>query len=90
MSEFGDHNAPVTDVEFHPHEFLLASGSADGTVKFWDLETFSLVSSSAPDVPSVRSVSFNCTIVIYRFKLSTRFFMYIHKYVYVCLYGRLA
>lgn len=54
LSEFSDHTGPVTDVEFHPHEFLLASGSLDRTVKFWDLETFSLVSSSLPDVPPVR------------------------------------
>ncbi|KMQ92602.1 katanin p80 wd40-containing subunit b1 [Lasius niger] len=37
---------PATTVEFHPHEFLLASGSADRTVHFWDLETFDLVSST--------------------------------------------
>jgi hypothetical protein len=34
---------PIYDVEFHPHEFLLAGGSHDRTVKFWDLEKFSLI-----------------------------------------------
>lgn len=55
LTEFS-HHGPVTDVEFHPHEFLLASGSMDRTVKFWELETFSLISSSIPDVPPVRLV----------------------------------
>ena len=27
MTEFADHGGPVHDVEFHPHEFLLASAS---------------------------------------------------------------
>jgi WD40 repeat protein len=31
---------PVYDVEFHPHEFLLAGGSHDRSVHFWDLEKF--------------------------------------------------
>ncbi len=56
LTEFSDHRGPVTDVEFHPHEFLLASGSLDRTVKFWELETFSLISSSVPDTPPVRLV----------------------------------
>jgi len=29
LSEFRDHNAPVTVVKFHPNEFFLASGSMD-------------------------------------------------------------
>lgn len=29
LKEFTDHMNSVTCVEFHPHEFLLASGSAD-------------------------------------------------------------
>lgn len=29
---------------------LKLSGSADGTVKFWDLETFELIGSSRPEV----------------------------------------
>ena len=49
MTEFHDHKGPVTVVEFHPHEFLLASASVDRTVNFWDLETFKLVSKSEKD-----------------------------------------
>lgn len=59
LTEFGDHRGPVTAVEFHPHEFLLASGSLDRTVKFWELETFSQISSSHADVPPVRCIAFH-------------------------------
>ena len=54
MSEFSDHGGPVHDVEFHPHEFLLASASQDRTVSFWDLETFGKLSSSEKDTGPVR------------------------------------
>ena len=54
MSEFSDHGGPVHDVEFHPHEFLLASASQDRTVSFWDLESFSKLSSSEKDTGPVR------------------------------------
>jgi len=54
MSELCDHAGPVHDVEFHPHEFLLASASKDRTVKFWDLETFQLVSTADKDSGPVR------------------------------------
>ena len=37
------HAGSITDVEFHPHEFLLASGSDDRSICFWDLETMSLI-----------------------------------------------
>ena len=54
MSEFSEHGGPVHDVEFHPHEFLLASASQDRTVTFWDLESFTKVSSSEKDTGPVR------------------------------------
>jgi len=54
MTEFSKHSASITDVEFHPHEFLLASSSCDRTVKFWDLETFELVSETLPSSSSAR------------------------------------
>jgi len=57
LTEFGDHRGPVTDVEFHPHEFVLASGSLDRTVKFWELESFSQISSSLADAPPVKYVN---------------------------------
>ena len=54
MSEFSDHGGPVHDVEFHPHEFLLASASQDRTVTFWDLESFNKIASSERDTGPVR------------------------------------
>jgi katanin p80 WD40 repeat-containing subunit B1 len=54
LSELREHTAPVTEVEFHPHEFLLASGAADRRVLFWDLENFSLVSNSEPETNGIR------------------------------------
>ena len=54
MTELAEHGGPVHDVEFHPHEFLLASASNDRTVNFWDLEQFKLVSTSERDSGPVR------------------------------------
>ena len=64
MTEFDDHSGPVNDVEFHPHEFLLASASNDRYVNFWDLEQFKLVSSSERDSGPVRWVSKICYLSI--------------------------
>ncbi|XP_071450039.1 katanin p80 WD40 repeat-containing subunit B1 isoform X2 [Hetaerina americana] len=53
---------PVTCVEFHPHEFLLASGTTHRVVRFWDLENLSLVSTSEQDTSHfapVRCLSFS-------------------------------
>lgn len=54
MTEFQEHSGPIMDVEFHPHEFLLASASKDRTVNFWDLESFALVSTTEKDSGPVR------------------------------------
>ena len=54
LQDFKQHSGPVNTVEFHPNEFLLASGSSDRTVKFWDLETFQPVSSSDGESSAVR------------------------------------
>lgn len=54
LAELTDHEAAVLTVEFHPHEFLLASGSMDRKVRFWDLENFQPVSNSKQDVGPVR------------------------------------
>ncbi|CAB0032846.1 unnamed protein product [Trichogramma brassicae] len=60
LREFSNHTGPATCVEFHPHEFLLASGGADRVVHFWDLESFQLVSSTdqANSAP-IRSIFFS-------------------------------
>jgi katanin p80 WD40 repeat-containing subunit B1 len=49
LHDFSLHKGPVNCLDFHPHEFLLATGSADKTLKFWDLETFELIGSSGPE-----------------------------------------
>ncbi|KAG8233220.1 hypothetical protein J437_LFUL013274 [Ladona fulva] len=52
----GKEYRPVTCVEFHPHEFLLASGTSHRIVKFWDLENLSLVSTSERDASNFAPV----------------------------------
>ena len=59
LAELKDHRGSVTDVCFHPNEFLLASCGADGTVKFWDLETFQQVSTTVNDGGPIRKISFH-------------------------------
>jgi katanin p80 WD40 repeat-containing subunit B1 len=59
LAELKEHNSAVTDVAFHPNEFLLASSSADGTIKFWDLESFTKVSSTVNDAGPIRQIIFH-------------------------------
>ncbi|XP_010421149.1 PREDICTED: katanin p80 WD40 repeat-containing subunit B1 homolog isoform X4 [Camelina sativa] len=59
LTEFKSHEGQIQSLDFHPHEFLLATGSADRTVKFWDLETFELIGSGGPETAGVRCLSFN-------------------------------
>ncbi len=40
---FNLHSAPVTCLKFNPYDLTLASGSADKTIKYWDLEKFGMV-----------------------------------------------
>lgn len=61
LAELKGHSSSITDVVFHPNEFLLASSSNDGTVKFWDLESFHQVSATTfqPDVGPIRKIAFH-------------------------------
>ncbi|KAK8706554.1 hypothetical protein V6N13_050115 [Hibiscus sabdariffa] len=59
LHQFKDHEGQIQSLDFHPHEFLLATGSADRTVKFWDLETFELIGSAGPETTGVRCLTFN-------------------------------
>lgn len=59
LAELNGHVAPVTDVAFHPNEFLLSSSSTDGTVKFWDLETFQQVSTTVNDAGAVMKIGYH-------------------------------
>ena len=55
------HEGPVTAVRFHPKELLLATatGSADRRVKFWDLDSMSLVSETSPEANGIRCIHFD-------------------------------
>ncbi|XVF44635.1 hypothetical protein PTKIN_Ptkin02bG0139700 [Pterospermum kingtungense] len=65
LHDFKDHEGQIQCLDFHPHEFLLATdplafiGSADRTVKFWDLETFELIGSAGPETSGVCCLAFN-------------------------------
>lgn len=59
LKEFKEHTGPVVDVCFHPDEFLLSSAGQDGTVKFWDLETFTQVSSTLNDAGPLRKILYH-------------------------------
>lgn len=61
LAELKGHSSSVTDVVFHPNEFLLASSSTDGTVKFWDLESFLQVSATnyQSDIGPIRKIAFH-------------------------------
>ncbi|KAI3745498.1 hypothetical protein L1987_58612 [Smallanthus sonchifolius] len=56
LHEFKLHEGHIRSMDFHPLEFLLATGSSDKTVKFWDLESFELIGSTSPEATGVRSV----------------------------------
>jgi len=59
LHDFKFHSGQIRCIDFHPQEFLLATGSADRTVKFWDLETFELIGSAGPEDTGVRSMVFH-------------------------------
>lgn len=48
----------VLHVCFHPTEYLLATGSADRLVRFWDIETAECVSQSGPADGTLREIVF--------------------------------
>jgi katanin p80 WD40 repeat-containing subunit B1 len=54
-----EHKGAVTSLEFHPHEFLLASSSEDRTLKYWDLETFDMISTSDVESNYVQNFAFS-------------------------------
>ena len=59
IADFKLHSGPVTSVQFHPRELLMASGSVDKTVKFYDLDRLEVVSESSPESHAVRKVLFH-------------------------------
>ncbi|KAL0321233.1 UNVERIFIED_CONTAM: Katanin p80 WD40 repeat-containing subunit B1 [Sesamum radiatum] len=59
LHNFKLHRGHVCTIEFHPLELLLATGSADHTVKFWDLEKFEMIGSVKREATEVRSMTFH-------------------------------
>ena len=57
--DFKTHTKGVNTVQFHPKEFLMASGSADRTVRFYDLERFQMVGETPVESTGVRKVLFH-------------------------------
>lgn len=49
----------VLHVCFHPSEYLLATGSEDRLVRFWDIDTEECVSQSDPADGTLREVTFH-------------------------------
>ncbi len=43
LNTFVQHDAPVTCVRYNPVDKALSSGANDRTVKYWDLDSYSLV-----------------------------------------------
>jgi katanin p80 WD40 repeat-containing subunit B1 len=43
IATFLHHDAPVTNLRYNPVDKALASGGNDRTVKYWDLDSFTLV-----------------------------------------------
>lgn len=44
LLEFIENGSPVTCLQFHPYEFLMAAGRNDGTVDLYDLESKQMIS----------------------------------------------
>ena len=59
LNEFKMGSASVTDVEFHPHEFLLAGGCKDRSVSFWDLEKFQCIGNSERETGPIKCIYFH-------------------------------
>jgi katanin p80 WD40 repeat-containing subunit B1 len=52
------HEGPVNVVKFNDCEMALASGGADRTVKYWNLDKFNLISQTRPDATPIQSILF--------------------------------
>ena len=59
LTELSVGTGPVTDVEFHPHEFLVAAGCKDRTVSYWDLEKFACIGSSERESGPIKCIYFH-------------------------------
>ena len=54
LHEFTFHSGAITALAIHPSEFLMASASADRTLRLWDLETFEPLCCTPPESCAAR------------------------------------
>ena len=59
ISTFSLHEAPVTTTKFNPTEYILATGSIDRTVKYWDLEKWQLISETKTEATAIQKLCFS-------------------------------
>ncbi|VDO89606.1 unnamed protein product, partial [Schistosoma mattheei] len=61
LAELVGHTGPVVAVTFHPTVLLLATASADHTVRLYDLENFTQVAVTGPELnaTNVRRIAFH-------------------------------
>lgn len=59
LADFKSHSKAVMSVQFHHRELLLVSGSADRTVRFYDLEHFTEAWEVPPEASGIRKVLFH-------------------------------
>jgi hypothetical protein len=52
------HAGAVTGLQFHPHEYAMASSGMDKVVKFVDLDSVASITSSPPEATGVRAMAF--------------------------------
>lgn len=62
LIEFIENGSPVTTLQFHPGEFLLAAGRNDGSIDLYDLESKQMISRTEPGEDAatpVRCITFS-------------------------------
>ncbi|MGK7921203.1 MAG: WD40 repeat domain-containing protein [Trichodesmium sp.] len=64
LQTIADHNAWVLSVTFSPDGKTLASGSADKTIKLWDVETWKLIRTLTDREDAIWSVAFTQMVKI--------------------------
>lgn len=52
------HSKTVNDIDFHPEEYLMATGSSDKTVKLWDLDSKQLVNATPITSTKIQKIQF--------------------------------
>ena len=59
LRDLPGHTNRITGIEFHPFEFIMASSSADRTVRVWDLETWDPLQTLGPEAVPVKGLVFH-------------------------------